>query len=178
MPSNGILGDFEQFRREGCPAQVANPVAQVGGRRDLEDQPLVGLEHKPDLRMADRLKLHLVLHMAQLGVFGAQKLPPRREIEKKRAHLDLGSGRFATVAHVLDLRPGDHDFGPCQRVVLPGGEPKRETLAMLGSASPRNPSVRMAARSVADADLARGVAFQAEQGVVAIHPARRRRPPG
>jgi hypothetical protein len=46
---------------------------------------------------------------------------------------------------------------------------KRLTLAMLGKASPRKPSVAMEAQILGLLDFAGGVAFQAEQGVVAAH---------
>ena len=44
-----------------------------------------------------------MLDVARLGVLGAEKLPARRQIIEKRPHLDLGSRRFAAVAHRLDL---------------------------------------------------------------------------
>ena len=46
---------------------------------------------------------------------------------------------------------------------------KRDTLAMLGSASPRNPSVRIAAEVEARTQLARRVAFERKQRVLASH---------
>ena len=46
---------------------------------------------------------------------------------------------------------------------------KRDTEAMLGSASPRNPRVAMAARSSAAGDLAGGMPLQAQPRVLRAH---------
>ena len=57
-----------------------------------------------------------MLDVATLGVFGTKKLPARRQIMEKRAHLDLCSGGFTAVAHSFELAAIDNNFGSRDRV--------------------------------------------------------------
>ena len=71
----------------------------------------------------------------------------------------------------------DETVPPLTRISVPVALPrarvrrvKCETDAMLGSASPRNPSVRIAARSSATGNLARRVALDREPRILRVHP--------
>src|SRR5437867_11176149 len=57
-----------------------------------------------------------MLDVATLGVFGTKKLPARRQLMDKRAHLDLCSGGFTAVAHSFEIAAIDNNFGPRDRV--------------------------------------------------------------
>ena len=61
--------------------------------------------------MANGLKMKLVLDVAGLGVFRAEKFPARGQVVKKRAHFDLCSRRFTAIAHDVDLAAIHDDFG-------------------------------------------------------------------
>src|SRR5437773_12576618 len=68
--------------------------------------------------MADCLQVSLMLDVAAFGVFGAKKFPARRQIVKKRAHLDLRSRGCTSVARDFELAAIDNDFGSGNRVSL------------------------------------------------------------
>ncbi len=97
--------------------------------------------------MRQREQVKLVLDVRGLGRLRAQELPARGQVVKQRARLDARARRVAAVAHRFDLAAVDEDFRPRQRPGSRVASRKRDTLAMLGSASPRNPSVAIAARS-------------------------------
>ena len=163
------LGHVEQLRGEGGPAQIAHAVAQMRGGRELPDDAVVIDKDEAGLRMADGLEVKLVLDVAGLGVFGAQKFPARGEIVEKRAHLDLRARCFAAVAHGLDFPAADEHLGAGEGVALAGGEAEardagdaRQRFAAEAEGVDRG---EVGAR----ANLARGVALEAEQGVVAVH---------
>ena len=49
--------------------------------------------------MTDCLQMKLMLDVAAFRIFGTKKFPPGGQVIKKRAHLDLRSGRFTSIAH-------------------------------------------------------------------------------
>ena len=49
-------------------------------------------------------------NVAALGIFRAQKLPPRRQIIEKRTRFDLRSRRFSAITHRFNPAAGDDDF--------------------------------------------------------------------
>jgi hypothetical protein len=59
-----------------------------------------------------------------LGIFGAKKFPARGQVIKKRANLDLSSGRFAAIAHDIDLAAVHDDLGSRNRASLSSGQAK------------------------------------------------------
>ncbi len=60
-----------------------------------------------------------MLDVARLSIFGAKEFATRRQIEKKRAHLDLRARRLAAVARGFELATGDEHFRPGDRVLFP-----------------------------------------------------------
>ena len=60
--------------------------------------------------MANRLQVDLMLNIAAFRIFGAKKFPARGQIEKKRAHFDLRSGRFTALADDVDLAAINDDL--------------------------------------------------------------------
>src|SRR5215470_20176502 len=57
--------------------------------------------------------MKLMFGVAAFRVLRAQKLPPRREIVKKRTNLDLRSRGFTAVADNLNLAAVDNNFSSC-----------------------------------------------------------------
>ena len=84
----------------------------------------------------------------ELGALGAQELAPRRHVEEQVAHFDGRAGRDADAAPGRSARR--RPPRPRARSSASRGRDTmrmRDTDAMLGSASPRKPSVRTASRS-------------------------------
>src|SRR5215475_14082983 len=73
--------------------------------------------------MADRLQMNLMFDVTTFGIFGAKKFSARRQIVKKRAHLDLCPRRFAAIAHDVDFAAIDDDLGSCNGVAFSSGQP-------------------------------------------------------
>src|SRR5215469_6590641 len=74
--------------------------------------------------MTDRLQMNLMFNIAAFRIFRAKKFPARRQVVKKRAHLDLSSRGFATVTDDIDLATIDNDFGSCNGVGLSSSQAK------------------------------------------------------
>src|SRR5216110_3068590 len=63
--------------------------------------------------MTDRLQMNLMFDVTAFRVFRAKKFSACGQVIKKRAHLDLGSWRFAAIAHDINLTTVDDDLGSC-----------------------------------------------------------------
>ena len=88
--------------------------------------------------------------MGDMGGFrllAPQKLSSRRKIVEQVAHLDLRSRWSTDLTHRLDLAAETTTSVPAFEAASRVVSRNRETLAMLGSASPRNPIERTHARS-------------------------------
>ncbi len=99
--------------------EIANPLPQRRGRRQLEDNALVPDKDEGDLRMTGGLKMKLMFDVAALGVFRTQELPPRRQIVEKRTRLDLRPGRFPAISDGFDSAARDDDLRAGDRVRFP-----------------------------------------------------------
>ena len=102
--------NFQQPRHQLGSMQIANAVAQGISRRQLEDDALIAHENESDLWMPGGLQVKLMLDVAALGIFRAEKFSAGGQIIKKRSHFDLGAGCFSTIAHRLDPSAGDDDL--------------------------------------------------------------------
>jgi hypothetical protein len=65
--------------------------------------------------MTDRLQMHLMFDVAAFGILRTKKFSARREIIKKRTHLDLRALRFTAVPHYVDFPAIDNNFCPSDR---------------------------------------------------------------
>src|ERR1700730_8942715 len=110
-----------------------------------------------------------MLNVAAFGIFGTYKLPARRNVIKKRAHLDLRSRSFTTVPHHFELTTIDDDFGSSDRMSLACRQPKsRDTSdAWQGFApkSQRGHCLKISSRP----DLTGRMPLQRKQRIVAVH---------
>ena len=83
-----------------------------------------------------------MVDVAGFGVFAPEKFSSRRQIIEEGTHFDLGARRFSGRPHGIYLTAIDDNLCPFQALREDGWtDRKRETLAILGSASPRNPRV-------------------------------------
>src|SRR5947207_355890 len=113
-----------QLLQQFVSVKVTNSIGQGRGRGQLKRNAIIARERESDLSMANRLQMELVLNIPALGIFRAQKLATRRYVVKKRAHLHLRPGRFAAVAHDVDLAAIDNDLGPGNRIWFASGQAK------------------------------------------------------
>src|SRR5206468_2288148 len=139
-----------QLLQQLVSVKVANSIGQRRGRGQLKRDAIVARERESDLGVADRLQMELVLDVPALGIFRAQKFAARRHVVKKRTHLHFVPGASPPSRTMSILPPLTTISVPamasCSRVV----RRKRDTLAMLGSASPRKPNVAIASKSETD----------------------------
>src|SRR5438445_11900526 len=121
--------------------------------------------------MAYGLQMNLMLDVTAFSTFRTNEFPARGQVIKKRAHLDLRSGRFTAVAHNVKLAAINDNFGACDRVRLARSQAKSRDAgdAWQGFAakSQRGDRFKMSRRP----DLARGMPLPGKQCVIAIHPA-------
>ena len=138
-----------------------------GGK--LKDEAIVAHKGERNLRMTDGLEMNLVLDVAALGVFRAQEFSARRQIVKKRTHFHLRAGRFAAFAHDVDLAAVYHDLGAGDGIRFARRQAKTRNAGdarqRFAAKSERADGFEIGSR----ADFARGVPFEREQRIVAIH---------
>ena len=137
----------------------------------LPDRASVSLKGERHFGIGQRREGQVVLDVGGLRFLGAQKLPPRRQIEEELAHLHGGSRRAARGFDLHDLAAADDNLRPLGRVAGPLARGEGEA-AHAGDAGQRLAAKthRGNGREVfGPPDFAGGVAFQAEQRVVAAH---------
>src|SRR5258705_12479654 len=121
--------------------------------------------------MADCLQMNLMLDIAAFGVFGAKKFSARGQIVKKRAHLDLRSRGFTSVAHDFELAAIDNDFGSGNRVSLTCRQAKSghagNARQRFAPESQRSDCLKIRSRS----DLAVRMSLQRKQRIIPVHSA-------
>ena len=112
-----------------------------------------------------------VAEVRRLGRLGAEKFPARGQVEEKRADFDLRAGGEADFVDVASLPPSMIEFGAGQRV----GLARAQTEARDGGDARDGLAAKAvggdAVEIVAVAELAGGVAFEAEERVVLAHAA-------
>ena len=154
MKKEAAGGEAEPRLLEGTPTldavaseDRADPIAERADRRI--DGDLAILMHEPEVdagrgqaQADDQLD-----HLAELGRDGLQELPAGRHRSEEVADGDGGALGSAGLAHVDDRPALDTDArrGPASRARVVSSTVA--TAAMLGSASPRKPSVPMRSRS-------------------------------
>ena len=121
--------------------------------------------------MANRLQVNVMLNVTAFRVFRAKKFPTRRQIIEKRAHLDLRSRRFTTIAHHLDLTPINDDLRSGDGIRLACGQSKTgntgDARQCFAAKSKRADSLQVSSR----ANLARSMPFKRKKRVITIHAA-------
>ena len=144
-----------RVRRAPAPAPRACRT-RPGWRRPDRRRPGVANTCRPSARrrnatagQARAMRAATSGHPPPLGRFGAQKLVAGRRVEKQPAHDDGGARRVPAGSSVRAGRPpgvADPPAAPAVRVLISTSA----TEAMLGSASPRKPSVCTRNRSSAE----------------------------
>ncbi len=142
---------------------------QRAARRRLEDRAPVLDERERHLRVRERVEPHALDDVRRLGRVALEELPPRRHRMEEVRHRDARAGRHAAVAHVHELAAVDEDL----RARLRRGR----TRPQLETGNAGDGRHRLAAETEGMQrievgrlrDLARGVALEGEQRVVAVH---------
>ena len=125
---------------------------------------------KPTSGITQRELCHHLRDLRRFGGVGFQKLAPRRQVVEEVGDFDQRAFRPAGLDHRFDGAAVDAISVPLAAPRARVRRRKCETDAMLGKASPRNPSVAMAAEVVRAANLARRMPLEAEPRIVRIHP--------
>jgi len=165
--------DRDQLPGERPAEHLGHPGLRARARRErrrLEQRPPLVAEREPDLRPGEGVPLDHLEAAAQLGRRRLEELPPGRDVEEERPDLDRGAAGDRDRLDAEDPPPFDPHPG-AEAGLLGGGQleagdggDRRERLAPEAEAA--DPF------EVGEAgDLARGVAVEGEERVVAPHPA-------
>src|SRR5438132_1622091 len=118
--------------------------------------------------MADSLQMNLMFDVTAFGIFRAKKFPTCWHVIEKRAHLDLGPGRFTAIADDVDLAAIDDNLASCNCTDLSCGQAKprhtRDTGQCFASKSQCGHGLQIGSRP----NLACGMSLQRKQRVIAI----------
>ncbi len=140
--------DFDQALRKILAAELRQPAAlvvEIARRGQLVNHLLIVQQLESDRGMAERHVLEQRFDVLVFGLLGAQKLLARGDVVKQFQHLDLGALRQRIRHRVTAIRPcmrQAHSARWAREVST-----SRDTEAMLGNASPRNPSEAIFSRS-------------------------------
>ena len=163
----GFLSDLEEIAP--LAVDLIQPIAQRRRRRTLQHLAPGARQREADLRIRQRELRDDARHLRRLGAVGLQELAPRRQVVEQVVDLDDGAFGGADLDDRRDRAAVDADLGAALRARARVRRTKCETDAIDGSASPRKPSVRMAARSSARRILLvawRSIASRASSGSI------------
>ena len=161
--------DGEKILGEGGTVEIADAVEEGGGRGELEGDAFVLDVDEADLGVGQGEELELMFDVARFGRLCAEEFTASWQVVKKRAHLDLSARGVAAVADRFDAAAVHEDFGASQGMVFAGGEPE------VGDGGDAREGFAAEAEGVDGceivpcSDFTGGVAFEAKEGVVAIH---------
>ena len=144
---------------------------QRGAGRQLEEDAAVAQQGEADLGVGERLDAHGLFDVSELGIFAAEEFAAGRHVVKEVADFHDGAGSAAPVADLAHGAAVDDNFGAGEGLRFAGGEGEaRDTGdARQGFAAETE---RADGREVGRfPELAGGVAFEGEPGVVAGHAA-------
>jgi len=110
--------------------------------------------------------------MRRLSLLRAQELPSRGQIEKELSDLDHGARRGAGRLDLDNLPAADHHLRALGRIAVPLPRREREPAHARNARQrlPAKPHRRNRRQVLRLPDLARRVALQTQQRVVAAHP--------
>ena len=160
--------------------QLAQPFFECGEavgirtprhRWQLPGLPAIGDETKADLGPSQGHQSEVMLDVGAFGFFGAEKFPAGGQVEEDLPHLDGGSGGRCCCFDFDDLAAVDHDLGGLAGSVfaLAGGDDEPAHAGDAGQGFTPEAHGGDGGEVFGAGDLGGGVAFQAEQGVVAAH---------
>ena len=151
--------------------QITEPHGQILRGGQAEDLAFVTDAGEGDLRMGRGEDLQLLEKIRRLGLLTAQEFTACRDIEKQVGHLNARAGRLSRITDVGHLAADDLDQGP--GLILSASGRQFESRDARDARHGFSPEAKRHDRGQvrAFADLARGMTFEAEQGVGAIHAA-------
>ena len=149
----------------------AEPALESLARQPALGRRLVGGEGEADFRSREAGQEQDVTQVGRLGRLRAQEFAARGQVVKERADLDLRAGGEADLAHLAQAPAVDHQLHARQRLGLARAQAEfrdRRDARDGFAAEAVGADVVQVARL---AQLAGGVALQAEQRVVLAHAA-------
>jgi hypothetical protein len=162
-------GYFNQTTRKLSAHKTPDPFQQILCRWQVEHQLAISRQGEGGAWVSNGVKAKLLLDMGILGSFRAQEFTAGRQIVEQVAHLNDGAGGAAAITHMDKFATVHFNLGAGERLSLLGGKSKA------GDAGDARQGLAAKAEGVDGsevlfaADLACGVAFQAEHGVLTIH---------
>src|SRR5207302_7311034 len=103
--------------------------------------------------------------------FPREEIPTCWHVIDKRAHLDLGPGRFTAIAHDVDLAAIDDDLSSCNCTGLPRSQAKSRYTGDTGQCFAAKAQCGHGLQIGGRPNLACGMSLQRKQRVIAIHTA-------
>ena len=117
-------------------------------RRIVDRKPVGPRQREADLRMREREPPHRLRHGVRLGAVGAQELQPRRHREEEVAQPRSACPAARLAGRASPTRPPSTSIAQaCSSLAWRDSIESRATAPIDASASPRKPSVAIAARS-------------------------------
>ncbi len=160
---------FNQALQQLHAVQVAYPITECCGRRQLKQDPIVAHQREANLRMTDRLQMNLMFDVAAFGILRTKKFPARWQIIKKRSHFDLRAWRFTAVPHNVDFAAVNNNLcpGDCARFTCTHPESRHTGNARQGFAA--KPQRRDCLKISSRTNLAGRMSLERKQRVIAVH---------
>ena len=160
--------------------QLAQPFLECGEavgigtprhRWQLPGESAITHETESHLGPGQGHQSEVVLDVGALGLLGAEEFPPGGQIEENLAHLDGGAGRRGGGLHFDDLAAVHHHLSGLARGVfaLAGGDHEPAHAGDAGQGLAAEAHGGDGGEIFGAGDLRGGVAFEAEESVVAAH---------
>src|SRR5688572_10567302 len=121
--------------------------------------------------MRERRQREVMMNMRVLGLLAAQEFPAGGQVEEQLAHFERGAVWSAGFLHLDYLAAMNDDLGGGRRIAVAFacGDAEAADTGDAGQGFAAKAHGRDGAKVFSSLNLARGVAFEAEQGIVAVH---------
>ena len=143
----------------------------MGGRRKVEHVPLVRHETECNLSMCQCTKCDDVFDVRHFGLPGPEKLAPGRQIEKQVPDFDDCSFGGSDIVHRHNSSTGHLNRRAAECAAFPRRQRKPRHCRDAGDGFTPKTERMDVIQVFGTGNLARGVAFQCQQRVIAAHPA-------
>jgi hypothetical protein len=165
----GGMSDRGRPRGALCAEDIGKTMREVAGRRKSEEASRSLVEEKGNVRARDGEPSEGCHDVAELGIRGAEELPPRGQAEEEVVRVDASTARPGTWSRSDELAEGDLDA-----VAAAGRRGALDDEAGCcrdGRQGLAAKAERRDRREVADVrQLRRGVALEGEVEIVMVHP--------
>lgn len=162
-------GDFDEASGEIGASQAADAFEKVLGSRKVKHEFAVASQREGRAGIGDGVEAELLFDMRVFRGFRAKEFAAGGKVEEEISDLDDGTIGVTAITNMDEFAPVDLDLGAREGISLFGGETEARDAGDAGDGFAAKAKRVDGGEVFFGAYFARGVAFETEHGVFAVH---------